>query len=288
MAITVWYIEGEDDVEEVEYKVWIVEWDRHRSQIAVEDDDERWEVEVDFYDDDWAWGHDQDRHASFRVRSQGLRDLLESEPSKRVSTKRRLRVIHFPPREFRTDTQLAQKAKWAQSDVGKKSHAKSNAKWAESDGGKKSNAKWSQSDGGKKTIAKKQAKWAQSDGGKKSQRKWKQSDEGKKTIAKRRQSDECKKSIAKSSLKWRQSDEGKKSEAKSSLKWRQSDKQRKHIERQELIVQQTASLRASSPGTADDRLCVARGDVLAATLAADGGSRARAAGLPFASGSTRA
>ena len=25
-------------MEEVEYKVWIVEWDRHRSQIAVEDE----------------------------------------------------------------------------------------------------------------------------------------------------------------------------------------------------------------------------------------------------------
>ena len=41
MAITVWYIEGEDDVEEVEYKVWIVDFLRHQSQIAVEDDD-RW------------------------------------------------------------------------------------------------------------------------------------------------------------------------------------------------------------------------------------------------------
>ena len=73
-AITVWYIEGEDDVEEVEYKVWIVDFLRQPRQIAVEDDDGRWEVEVDFFDDDWAWGHDQDRHASFRVRSQGLRD----------------------------------------------------------------------------------------------------------------------------------------------------------------------------------------------------------------------
>ena len=74
-------------MEEVEYKVWIVDFLRQPRQIAVEDDDGCWDVEVNFYDDDWAWGHDQDRHASFRVRSQGLRDLLENEPSKRASTK---------------------------------------------------------------------------------------------------------------------------------------------------------------------------------------------------------
>ena len=84
-AITVWYIEGEDDVKEVEYKVWIVDFLRHQSQIAVEDDDGRWEVEVDFFDDDWAWGHDQDRHASFRVPSQGLRD---SRPTSSLVTRR--------------------------------------------------------------------------------------------------------------------------------------------------------------------------------------------------------
>ena len=67
--------------------------------------------------------------------------------------------------------------------------------------------------------------------------------------------------------KWKQSDEGKKSIAKI--------KERKHTQRQKLIVQQTASLRASSSGSADARLCVARGDVLAATLAADGGSGGR-------------
>ena len=32
-AITVWYLEGEDDVKEVEYKVWIVDYLRHQSQI---------------------------------------------------------------------------------------------------------------------------------------------------------------------------------------------------------------------------------------------------------------
>ena len=53
-AITVWYIEGEDGVEEVAYKVWIVDFLRQPRKIAVEDDDGRWEVEVDFYDDDWA------------------------------------------------------------------------------------------------------------------------------------------------------------------------------------------------------------------------------------------
>ena len=49
-------------------------------------------VEVDFYKDDWAWGHDQDRHESFRMRCQGLRDLLENEPSKRARTMKRLGV----------------------------------------------------------------------------------------------------------------------------------------------------------------------------------------------------
>ena len=85
------------------------------------------------------------------------------------------------------------------------------------------------------------------------------------------QSDKGKKSIAKNVAKWRQSDEGKKSIAKRQTKI----KQRKHTQRQKLIVQQTASLRASSSGSADARLCVARGDVLAATLAADGGSGGR-------------
>jgi hypothetical protein len=122
--------------------------------------------------------------------------------------------------------------------------------------------KWSQSDEGKKSKAKTSLKWSQSDEGKKSNAKsslkWKQSDEGKK-------------SNAKSSLKWMQSDEGKKTIAKSQV----NIKERKHTQRQELIVQQTASLRASSSDTADDRLCVARGDVLAATLAADGGSGGR-------------
>ena len=179
---------------------------------------------------------------------------------------KRLRTLHIPPREFKTEEQLGQSAartkRWLQSDEGKKSHAKSQAKWAQSDEGKESNVKsslkWAQSDKGKKTIAK-------------SSLKWRQSDEGKKAIAKRAQSDAGKKTIAKSSLQWRQSDEGEKTIAKSQAKI----KERKHIERQELIVQQTASLRASSSGTADDRLCVARGDVLAATLAADGGSGGR-------------
>ena len=92
--------------------------------------------------------------------------------------------------------------------------------------------------------------------------KWAQSDEGKKSQAKRQ-------------AKWAQSDEGKKSKAKSIAKSQTKIKERKHTHRQKLIVQQTASLRASSSGSADARLCVARGDVLAATLAADGGSGGR-------------
>ena len=51
-----------DGVEVVEYKVWIVDYLRQPGQIAVEDETERWEVDVDLYEDDWAWGHGQDLH----------------------------------------------------------------------------------------------------------------------------------------------------------------------------------------------------------------------------------
>ena len=119
-GITVWYIEGEDGVEVVEYKVWIVDFLRQPGQIAVEDEDGRWEVEVDFYEDDWACGHDQDRHESFRARCQGLRDLFENEPSKRVlvRTMMRLRDVHLPPREFMTDKQIGQRAATKKEAVG--------------------------------------------------------------------------------------------------------------------------------------------------------------------------
>ena len=75
----------------------------------------------------------------------------------------------------------------------------------------------------------------------KGRERWRQSDKGKKSHAKRerfRQSDEGKAN----GKRFRQSDEGK------------AQQERKHVERQALIAQQTASLRASSSGKSDERL----------------------------------
>ena len=41
---------------------------RQPRMIAVEDEAERWEIVVHFYEEDWAWGHGQDRHEAVRAR----------------------------------------------------------------------------------------------------------------------------------------------------------------------------------------------------------------------------